>query len=230
MLTARMVRRSPEVPAMTPSSTRHCIARWSKPCRRASTSAASRSARAPARSSRSSSSALPRPSRASACSCGSVGNSPALAVNSPARVAADDATASPTGGAANRSATARSTRRSAVSWLGQDRRAWRRSARAVRRSPTSMWVSAEVRASHGSDAVAWAPRLDSARRSGRCSPLRTSATAKRRSRSDSNSVLPLAAAWSRAATGRCWSAHQRAAVACSSATRCGPCRCRSARR
>ena len=40
----------------------------------------------------------------------------------------------------------------------------------------------------------------------------------------------LAAACSRARTGRSWSAHQRAAAACSSATRCGPWRCRSASR
>ena len=106
-------------------------------------------------------------------------------------IAADDGAASPTGAGGELLGHRAQHReiRGVLARPGPPR--WRRSARAVRRSPTSMWVSAEVRASHGSDAVAWAPRLDSARRSGRWSPLRTSGTANRRSRSDSNAVLPL---------------------------------------
>ena len=78
-----------------------------------------------------------------------------------------------------------------MSWLGQYCRALRRSARAADMSPASSWVRAEVRANHGSDAVALAPMLASARRSGAWSPVRISGTAKRRNRFDSSAGLRL---------------------------------------
>ena len=68
--------------------------------------------------------------------------------------------------AANCSAIARRTTRSAVSWLGQYCRTCRRSARAADRSPASSWVRAELTASHGSDACGW--RAQAGERAAQC--------------------------------------------------------------